>query len=59
MVTQQSDSHDDRMARMSLGTVYPLYLAKVVRKGRTEEELLKVIGENYAEFSIIVKNMLR
>lgn len=46
------------MARMSLGTVYPLYLAKVVRKGRTEEELLKVIGENYAEFSIIVKNML-
>lgn len=43
MATQQSDSHDDRMARMSLGTVYPLYLAKVVRKGRTEEELLKVI----------------
>lgn len=59
MATQQSDSHDDRMARMSLGTVYPLYLAKVVRKGRTEEELLKVIGENYAEFRIIVKNMLR
>ncbi len=43
MAPQQSDSHDDRMARMSLGTVYPLYLAKVVRKGRTEEELLKVI----------------
>lgn len=36
-------NHDDRFAKMSFATVYPLYLAKVVRKGRTEAELLQVI----------------
>ena len=36
-------NHDDRFAKMSFATVYPLYLAKVVRKGRTESELLQVI----------------
>ncbi len=36
-------NHDERFAQMSFATVYPLYLAKVVRKGRTEAELLQVI----------------
>lgn len=36
-------NQDDRFAQMSFATVYPLYLAKVVRKGRTEAELLQVI----------------
>ena len=36
-------NHDARFAEMSFATVYPLYLAKVVRKGRTEAELLQVI----------------
>jgi hypothetical protein len=31
------------MANMTFATVYPLYLAKVERKGRTEAELLEVI----------------
>jgi hypothetical protein len=35
--------HDDRIAKMTFSSVYPLYLAKVTRKGRTEEELLTVI----------------
>lgn len=36
-------NHDERFAKMSFSTVYPLYLAKVERKGRTEAELLQVI----------------
>lgn len=36
-------NHDERFAKMSFATVYPLYLAKVGRKGRTEAELLQVI----------------
>jgi hypothetical protein len=36
-------NQDERFAKMSFATVYPLYLAKVERKGRTEAELLQVI----------------
>lgn len=36
-------NHEERFAKMSFATVYPLYLAKVGRKGRTETELLQVI----------------
>jgi hypothetical protein len=36
-------NHDERFAKMSFAIVYPLYLAKVERKGRTEAELLQVI----------------
>lgn len=35
--------HDARIARMTFATVYPLYLTKVEKKGRTEAELLQVI----------------
>lgn len=35
--------HDERMARMTLASVYPHYLAKVEKKGRTKEELHQVI----------------
>ncbi len=35
--------HDERFAKMSFASVYPLYLAKVEKKGRTREELLQVI----------------
>jgi hypothetical protein len=35
--------HDERVARLLFSTVYPLYLAKVEKKGRTEAELLAVI----------------
>ena len=36
-------SHDQRFAKMTFASVYPLYLAKVEKKGRTKEELLQVI----------------
>ena len=35
--------HDKRMAEMTFSSVYPHYVAKVERKGRTEGELLEVI----------------
>ena len=35
--------HDERMAKMTFASVYPHYLAKVERKGRTREELHQVI----------------
>lgn len=37
-------THDERIAQMSFATVYPLYVAKVERKGRTKEELDQVIS---------------
>ncbi len=36
-------NHDERIAKMTFTSVYPHYLAKVVKKGRTEKELHKVI----------------
>ena len=36
--------HDERIANMSFSVVYPLYVAKVEKKGRTVEELHQVIS---------------
>ncbi len=45
----------ERVARMSFGQVYPLYIAKLERKGRTTAELDEVItwltGFNQAEIT--------
>ena len=38
-----SKSQDERFAKMTISSVYPLYLAKVEKKGRTKEELHQVI----------------
>jgi hypothetical protein len=35
--------HDERIANMTFAVVYPLYLAKITKKGRTQEELNQVI----------------
>lgn len=35
--------HDDRIARMTFASVYPHYVAKIEKKGRTTEELHQVI----------------
>ena len=35
--------HDERIAKMTLASVYPHYLTKVEKKGRTKEELHQVI----------------
>lgn len=35
--------HDERMAKMTFASVYPHYVTKVEKKGRTKEELHRVI----------------
>ena len=44
-------SHDERFAKMTFASVYPLYLAKVEKKGRMKKELDQVIKwlTNYNE----------
>jgi hypothetical protein len=40
---QPTAAHNEKIAKMTFATVYPLYLAKLERKGRTKEELDQVI----------------
>lgn len=40
---KSTKTHDERFAEMTFASVYPLYLNKVEKKGRTKEELLQVI----------------
>jgi len=42
-VLKTSSSHDERMASMIFGIVYPMYITKIEKKGRTKEELNEVI----------------
>ena len=35
--------HNERIAKMTFASVYPLYIEKVEKKGRTKEELHQVI----------------
>src|ERR1700704_6682479 len=39
-----SNTHNQRIAKMTFASVYPLYLAKAEKKGRTKEELHQVIA---------------
>lgn len=39
-----SQAQDERIANMTFASVYPHYVAKVERKGRTKAELHQVIG---------------
>lgn len=41
--TTTTPEHDRRIAAMRFATVYPMYLAKVEKKGRTKAELHAVI----------------
>ena len=38
-----TQKHDERIATMTFASVYPHYITKVEKKGRTEEELRQVI----------------
>lgn len=39
----RSYNHDERIAKMIFASVYPMYVEKVEKKGRTKEELHQVI----------------
>lgn len=36
--------HDERIAKLTFASVYPMYVEKVEKKGRTKEELHEVIS---------------
>ena len=38
-----TDTHNARIAKMSFASVYPMYVQKVEKKGRTKKELHEVI----------------
>lgn len=38
-----TDTHNERIAKMTFASVYPHYLTKVEKKGRTQKELHQVI----------------
>jgi len=38
-----ASNHDERIAKMTFASVYPHYLAKAQKKGRTKDELHQVI----------------
>jgi hypothetical protein len=40
---KNSDTHNQRIAKMTFASVYPMYIEKVEKKGRTQEELNQVI----------------
>ena len=52
-------NHDQRMAKMSFASVYPLYIQKIEKKGRTVDELHQVIewltGFNSKKLQELVK----
>ena len=39
----KTSHHDERIAKMTFASVYPLYVSKIEKKGRTKEELNQVI----------------
>jgi len=39
----KTDDHDSRIAKMTFASVYPHYVAKVEKKGRTKAELHQVV----------------
>jgi hypothetical protein len=41
---KHSATHDERIAKLKFGEIYPLYLSKISKKGRMEEELVTVIS---------------
>lgn len=40
---KETPQHNERIAKLSFASVYPHYMTKVMKKGRTKEELLQVI----------------
>lgn len=38
-----SNTHNERIAKLTFASVYPMYVEKVEKKGRTKEELHQVI----------------
>ena len=55
---KNSKSHDEKFATMLFATVYPLYIKKIERKGRTIDELNEVINWLTGFSSIDIQNQI-
>jgi hypothetical protein len=57
-----TNNHDERFSKMTFASVYPLYLAKVEKKGRTKDELHQVItwltGFDESKLQDVIKEKL-
>lgn len=55
-----TSAHDDRIAKMTFASVYPMYVTKVEKKGRTKDELHQVIewltGFNNKKLQELIKD---
>ncbi len=58
----KADNHDERIAKMTFSSVYPHYVAKVEKKGRTAAELHQVIewltGFSEAKLKKLIKEQV-
>ena len=58
MSMKTTPEHNERMAKLTFGSVYPHYVTKVEKKGRTEEELQQVIewltGYDEAQVQVLI-----
>ncbi len=56
-----TSKHDERIAKLKFGSIYPLYLSKVEKKGRSKAELDQVIewltGYNIEAQEAYIANM--
>ncbi len=56
---KSTEHHDERIAKMTFSSVYPHYVEKVEKKGRTKEELHQVIkwltGYNEKKLQALIK----
>ena len=56
---KNSNETNQRIAKMTFASVYPLYVKKIEKKGRTKEELHQVIewltGFNYEKLQLLMK----
>ena len=57
--TKNPNTHNHRIAKMTFASVYPMYLEKVQKKGRTKAELHQVIewltGFDYKKLQGLIK----
>lgn len=53
---QPTEQHNQRIANMTFASVYPMYIQKIEKKGRTKEELNSVINwlTGYSEANLNV-----
>ena len=59
---KKSNNQDERIAKMTFASVYPHYVTKIEKKGRTKNELLEVInwltGYNETKLQELIDNQV-